>query len=160
VADIVYRIGSATQPPERPAVIVHCTNNIGKWGKGFTAALDQDWPHAKDSFSLGAMILGEVRCGRLTPRAPGSPGLELWVAHCCGQNGVRSASNPRPLDLAWLKLALRRVAMREWPLGVSFHLPRIGCGLAEGTWEEVESVVQATLAARAPTFVYDLGKAQ
>lgn len=157
MSDIVYRVGSATQPPERPAVIVHCTNNIGKWGAGFTAALNRDWSAARESFAgSGPMELGEVRVGRLSPRALGSPGLELWIAHCCGQRGVRNAHNPTPLELGWLKLALRRVVARPWPAGTSFHLPRIGCGLAGGTWDDVEPVVAATLGKSFPVFVYDL----
>lgn len=151
---IVYRVGSATRPPERPAVIVHCVNNIGRWGAGFTAALDRDWPLARTTFSQ--MELGAVRWGRME-RALAAH--DLWIAHCCGQRGVRSRSNPVPLELAWLKLALKKVAASTLPPDVSFHLPRIGCGLAGGVWEDVEPVVAATLAQRAPTFVYDLEKA-
>jgi hypothetical protein len=39
----------------------------------------------------------------------------------------------------------------------SVHMPRIGCGLAGGTWEEVEPLVDAELLKRGFTVtVYDM----
>jgi hypothetical protein len=38
------------------------------------------------------------------------------------------------------------------------HLPRIGCGLAGGTWKRVEPLIDARLCARdVPVTVYDAG---
>jgi hypothetical protein len=40
----------------------------------------------------------------------------------------------------------------------SVHMPRIGCGLAGGKWEEIEPIIERTLVAKGMTVVvYDLG---
>ncbi|MEU2680946.1 hypothetical protein ABZ638_29070 [Streptomyces sp. NPDC007107] len=43
-------------------------------------------------------------------------------------------------------------------LGASVHMPRIGCGLAGGTWARVEPLVTGRLVARGiEVTVYDVG---
>jgi O-acetyl-ADP-ribose deacetylase (regulator of RNase III) len=41
---------------------------------------------------------------------------------------------------------LRRVAAFAQAKAASIHMPRIGCGLAGGTWDEVRQLVQEELA--------------
>ncbi len=58
-----------------------------------------------------------------------------------------------PLRYEALRRCLETVAL----LGMPVHMPRIGCGLAGGTWAEVEPIIQETLcAAGVPVTVYDL----
>jgi len=38
----------------------------------------------------------------------------------------------------------------------SVHMPRIGCGLAGGTWDQFQPLIEETLlAANIPVFIYD-----
>jgi O-acetyl-ADP-ribose deacetylase (regulator of RNase III) len=53
---------------------------------------------------------------------------------------------------------LRTLAEHAAELSASVHMPRIGCGLAGGRWEEIEPIISRTLGARdIPTTVYDFG---
>jgi O-acetyl-ADP-ribose deacetylase (regulator of RNase III) len=46
---------------------------------------------------------------------------------------------------------------RSLGAGATVHMPRIGCGLAGGDWERVETIIQNTLGvAEVPAVVYDL----
>lgn len=53
---------------------------------------------------------------------------------------------------------LEKLATLAKERNASVHMPRIGCGLAGGTWEEIEPIIQRTsCAAEIDVFVYDLG---
>ncbi len=43
--------------------------------------------------------------------------------------------------VAHVRNCLRRLAVEAKWLGASVHMPRVGCGLAGGRWEEVEPIL-------------------
>jgi O-acetyl-ADP-ribose deacetylase (regulator of RNase III) len=56
-----------------------------------------------------------------------------------------------------IRLGLRSVAAYTIAHSASIHLPRIGCGLAGGRWEEIEPIISEELsAAGLAVTVYDL----
>ena len=65
------------------------------------------------------------------------------VANMVGQRGTKVGSKGRPLQLAALAEALGTVGMVAADTGASVHMPRVGCGLAGGTWEEVGPLVES-----------------
>ncbi|MEU8679992.1 hypothetical protein [Streptomyces sp. NPDC048611] len=68
--------------------------------------------------------------------APQGKGVKV-IAHICNDRGGR-------------------VAGKAQELGASVHMPRIGCGLAGGTWSRVEPLVAARLTrCGIPVTVYD-----
>lgn len=144
---ITYRVGDAAQPPERPACIVHVVNNVGAWGRGFTSSLDR-WPSARTTYQYASKA-----GGRCIFTALASDGL--FIAHLVAMNGVRSTQNPVPLQLDWLAASLSELAQVA-PADLTFHMPRLGCGLAGGRWSLVEPLIGLTLEHR-DVYVYDLG---
>jgi hypothetical protein len=49
------------------------------------------------------------------------------------------------------------LAAKARELNATVHMPRIGCGLAGGTWERIEPLIQRTLIdAGIEAHVYDL----
>ncbi|MEZ6188704.1 MAG: macro domain-containing protein [Planctomycetota bacterium] len=128
-------------------MIVHVCNDRGAWGKGFVLALSQRWsaPEAayrrwhqdpgESPFELGAVQFVEVEPA-------------LWVANLIGQHGIRSLQGVPPVRYDAIHAGLERVAAFAREHAASVHLPRIGCGLAGGTWDRVEPLLEATLAAR------------
>lgn len=149
---ITYRTGNAAEPVERPAIIAHVVNDIGAWGAGFTRSLGF-YRRAEESYrawvrepTFGRGLILTVRVSR-----------DLYVAHLAAQRGVRGRGNLVPLDLDALDACLAALA-RNVPLGASVHMPRIGCGLAGGRWEQVGPMVERHLGAL-PVFVYDLSGA-
>lgn len=131
--------------------IVHVTNNVGAWGRGFTRALDQRFnPHWVDKFgwTLADEFNGHPRTlGRITLMQPPTAaypkviGIDIPFLIVClmAQNGLPSKNNPMPLDYVELEACLK--GLREL-LGpnkdrISLQMPRIGCGLARGSWSKV-----------------------
>jgi O-acetyl-ADP-ribose deacetylase (regulator of RNase III) len=155
---IVYVRGDATTPLGKgPKVIAHVCNDLGGWGKGFVLALSRRWPEpeasyrrwhrerAKNDFGLGAVQLVQV-------------GQRLWVANMIGQRGIRTGSKGVPVRYEAIDTALGALAPRVAELRASVHMPRIGCGLAGGTWERVEPLIARRLvAAGVAVTVYDHG---
>lgn len=145
MGEITYVQGDATAPQAKgTAIIAHCCNDLGGWGKGFVLAVSRRWPEpeaayrrwhrerAGNDFGLGAVQLVQVgRC--------------LWVANMIGQHGMRTGSKGPPVRYPALDTALAALAPRALDLGASVHMPRIGCGLAGGKWSKVEPLIVTRL---------------
>lgn len=146
---ISFVVGDATRPLASPGprCIVHVCNDVGGWGAGFVRAVSRRWAapeavyRAEERRTLGSVQLVEVE-------------PNLYVANLIAQNGFPRANAPCALDYAALGRCLRtlvEIAGPDW----SFHMPRIGCGIAGGTWPEVEAVLRRELEGRMVA-VYDL----
>ncbi|MEU6393658.1 macro domain-containing protein [Streptomyces sp. NPDC046939] len=154
---IRYTTGDAAAPPGAGTrIIAHVCNDIGAWGRGFVRALSERWPEpeaayrawyrdrAGNDFRLGAVQLVPVNEG-------------LWVANMIGQHGIRRAGGQPPVRYNAIDEALGALAECTIQLGASVHMPRIGCGLAGGRWEEIEPLLDKHLCARGiDVTVYDL----
>ena len=84
------------------------------------------------TFRLGAVQL--IQAGPL-----------VSVANMVAQTGVKTGSRGPPIDYEALAEGLGRVAVLAAAEGASMHMPRIGTGLAGGTWEQVEPLITAVL---------------
>lgn len=156
MTEIAYLKGDATCPQARgPKVVAHVCNDRGRWGKGFVLAVSARWPEperayrdwhrgrGENDFGLGAVQF--VRVGR-----------GLWVANMVGQHGLRGGRVP-PIRYAAVRACLAKLSEKARELGASVHMPRIGCGLAGGKWELIESLVQEALCGKGvKVTVYDL----
>ncbi|MGW1536044.1 Appr-1-p processing protein [Streptomyces aureus] len=156
--EISYVRGDATTPSVKGVkVIAHVCNDIGGWGKGFVLALSRRWPEpeaayrawhrgrAGNDFGLGAAQFVQVE-------------PYVWVANMVGQRGIRTGSKGVPVRYEAIDAALALLADRAVELGASVHMPRIGCGLAGGSWSRVEPLVTERLVRRGLSVtVYDHG---
>jgi O-acetyl-ADP-ribose deacetylase (regulator of RNase III) len=61
---------------------------------------------------------------------------------------VLDYNNGPPIRYNALRDALRLVAQKAIQAGAGVHLPRIGCGLAGGSWTKVEELVISELVER------------
>ncbi len=151
---IDYVTGDATQPRGTgPGIIVHICNDIGGWGKGFVLALSKRWPEPEAQYrawykSNEGFELGAVQFVRVADH--------LWVANLVGQRGLRRVGGVPPIRYEAVQAGLAEVASFAQPHGASVHMPRIGCGLAGGKWEEIEPLIEGTLTATGVSVtVYD-----
>lgn len=159
MSEITYLTGDATQPTaDGPKIIVHICNDIGGWGRGFVMAISKRWksPEAdyrewfadrdQNDFALGAVQFVAVDEG-------------LWVGNMIAQHKIkRSDSGEPPIRYDAVKACLAKVAEFATQINCSVHMPRIGCGLACGKWEEIEPLIEQTCtAANVPVYVYDFG---
>ena len=150
--------GDATSPQAKgPKIIAHVCNDIGGWGAGFVVAVSNRWKEperdyrqwhrrrAGNDFRLGAVRLIQVQ-------------PDVWVANMIGQRGIRAGSSGPPIRYEAVEQCLNTVADKALVLGASVHMPRIGCGLAGGTWDRMEPIVVRTLCERdVEVTVYDFG---
>jgi O-acetyl-ADP-ribose deacetylase (regulator of RNase III) len=152
-----YVIGDATAPQgDGPRVIVHICNDVGKWGKGFVLALSRRWPEPERRYRAWyqgeestLFALGEVQFVTVAER--------LWVANLIGQHDVRPRGGVAPVRYEAIREGLRAVAVFARGEGASVHMPRIGAGLAGGSWEVISAIVEEELASQGvPVTVYDL----
>ncbi len=145
---VTYLKGDATQPQgEGKKLIVHVCNDIGAWGAGFTRALSQRWAQPEAAYrSRSSYELGVVEYVPVDQ--------DTQVVNMIAQAGIGRSSQPRVRYPA-LEQCLLQVGFDAQVLQASVHMPRIGCGLAGGKWENVEPIIQRVLF-DVPVFVYDL----
>lgn len=145
--EINYIKGDATNPsPEGNKIIVHICNDIGGWGKGFVMAISKRWKQpeqeyrewfkSQDSFALGQVQFIQVEDS-------------LWVANLIGQHKINKDENGNPpIRYEAILVGLEKVAQFASERKATVHMPRIGCGLAGGTWDKIEPLIVSALTAR------------
>jgi O-acetyl-ADP-ribose deacetylase (regulator of RNase III) len=154
--EIQYTKGDATDP-KTPGnkVIVHICNDVGGWGAGFVLAISKRWKEPEQSYRAwyknqaeGAppFELGEVQFVQVKD--------DLWVANLIGQYRLSPEKGIPPIRYDAVEQGLTKVADWAKEHNASVHMPRIGCGLAGGKWEEIGPIVEKTLAGLEVT-VYD-----
>ena len=82
---------------------------------------------------------------------------ELWIANVIGQHKIRKdeQGNP-PIRYKAIQDGLTKVSQKAKELNASVHMPRIGCGLAGGTWDKIEPLITKELIThQIHTTVYD-----
>src|SRR5690606_22825691 len=146
-------------------VIAHICNDIGKWGAGFSGAISRRWKdpeefykkqykHAKNRFKLGRIQWVFVD-------------LDLAIVNMIAQEGVRSVNNPNPIRYDALESCLNRLSKGcRGLIGdnvvlktdiITIHMPRIGTGLAGGSWDRISGLIDETLW-DFDVYVYDFSK--
>jgi O-acetyl-ADP-ribose deacetylase (regulator of RNase III) len=155
MAKVNYIIGDATHPQAiGNKIIVHVCNDIGGWGKGFVMAITRRWKQpeqqyrqwfkSNDNFSLGQVQFVQVE-------------EELWVANLIGQHKINKDENGNaPIRYEAILAGLEKVGQFAIDIKATVHMPRIGCGLAGGTWDKIEPLINKTLLEyELETYVYD-----
>ncbi|UTW64764.1 macro domain-containing protein [bacterium SCSIO 12741] len=134
---ITYTQGDATQPKgEGPKFIVHVCNDIGGWGRGFVMALSARWKEPEQAYrnwarSKDKFRLGEIQSIQVEPN--------LWVINMIAQRDVKpSPDGIPPIREVYVGRCLAQVRELALEKGASIHMPRIGCGLAGGKWENIQ----------------------
>jgi len=147
-AEIHYLKGDATAPQGTGnKIIVHICNNIGAWGAGFVLALSKKWRAPEIAYRAEKKHnLGTVQLVRVED--------DIIVANMVAQHGVGQRLDGKPpIDYGAVRACLAQVNDSAYYTGSSIHMPRIGCGLAGGKWEEIEKIIQDV--ASVPVYVYD-----
>lgn len=151
---IHYKTGDATRPDERNCILVHCCNNIGRWGSGFTLAVDKTFgTQVGEAYRAGQWHhLGKIFPMTMHPRH------NVWyIVNLVGQAGVKGPTVPTPVQYNAIREGLGRLDewMRATGRNVPVVMPRIGAGLAGGSWRKIETVIYQTMLNR-DVYVYDL----
>ncbi|XP_026711126.1 chromodomain-helicase-DNA-binding protein 1-like isoform X1 [Athene cunicularia] len=157
---IKYVMGDVTYPKaeEEDAIIVHCLDDSGRWGRGglFTALeARSDQPRKiyemagkmKD-LELGGTLLFPI--DDKTSRKKGQDLLALIVA----QHRDRS-NNLSGIKLSALEKGLKKIYLAAKKRNATVHLPRIGYATKGFNWYGTERLIRKYLATRGiPTLIY------
>lgn len=151
---VTYIIGDATDPRSSgPKIIAHVCNDIGGWGRGFVLAVSQRWKLPETEYRAWAagqrklFYLSAVQFVNVEPN--------LWVANMIAQHDIVTTHGIPPIRYDALRDALKKVKTFAAQIGASVHLPRIGCGLAGGTWDMVRPIIENELEGL-KVYIYDL----
>lgn len=144
---IKYIKGDATEPiGEGIKLIVHVCNDIGGWGAGFVLALNNKWNTPEQEYRgipAKKLKLGFVQ---FIPVEKNLLVVNMVAQHTCmsNENGVP------PVRYGAVGTCLKKVSefAQSFDSGTgpaSIHMPRIGCGLAGGTWSIMEQVIKESV---------------
>ena len=153
---IHYLKADATVPQaEGNIVIAHICNDIGAWGKGFVLALSKRWKYPEKQYKQWYkegedFALGEVQFVSVEEK--------IWVANLIGQHNIYKDENDNPpIRYEAVKKGLRIIADFAYEINAKVQMPRIGCGLAGGSWDRIEKLIRQTLLKKnIEVFVCDL----
>jgi len=152
--------GDATKPQgDGKCIIAHVVNDVGKFGAGFSGALDKafdgkpqvsyrEWFNLKDHCGV-EFALGESITFRVAP--------DIFVAHMLCQQGV--GTSKRRISYTYLTLCLVRVFQSASKMNCSVHMPRIGSGLAGGDWQKIKEKIASVheeMGCKFDVFIYTL----
>ena len=153
---IHYLKADATVPQaEGNIVIAHICNDIGAWGKGFVLALSKRWKYPEKQYKQWykegeKFALGEVQFVSVEEK--------IWVANLIGQHNIYKDENgDPPIRYEAVKRGLQIIADFAYEINAKVQMPRIGCGLAGGSWDRIEKLIRQTLLRKnIEVFVCDL----
>lgn len=157
-----YVVGDALEPiKDGKPLICHICNDIGAWGKGFVMAISKKYPIVKEIYQNQIRMkknnnLGDIQVVNIDNGT--------FIVNMIAQKGIYPKKDEngniiQPIRYEALAECLDKVTEfivhEEQPISV--HMPRIGCGLAGGTWDKVEKIIFDILIKRGiNVYVYDL----
>ena len=174
MTDITYVVGDVTTAKER--LVAHGCNSHGVMGSGVARAVWAKWPGTYDEYhrvweaavkdGQAGLTLGDVIW--TVELAEGYyESLPKWVLHMADTDAARIVANcitqrdfgAEPGRVYVDYDAVARSFTKLNALAVLYGLdgiamPRIGCGLAQGTWDCIEPLIHSTITACGVT-VYD-----
>lgn len=149
---IKYLIGDATYPIGTGSkIIIHICNDIDKWGRGFVLAISKRWKEpeiAYHNLRLCDRQLGEIQIIKVNP--------DIYVANMIAQHGIglNKKGHP-PIRYDALISCLQKINEFAIINNASIHAPRIGAGLAGGSWNIIEKIITETMP-NLEIYIYDL----
>jgi len=163
---IEYVTGDVTKPIiGKQKVIVHVCNDIGAWGAGVSGAIGRRWPEAEKSYRRWASskdnpnVGPKFKLGRIQLVRMDRSDENITVCNLIGQHGLRSKKNPAPVRYDAIREGLQELFSRGQVDNEDtvVHMPRIGCGLAGGSWDMIEPIIREVLSDNeVHVVVYDL----
>lgn len=160
---ITYVEGDATKPTGKSKyqIIVHIVNDEGVMGSGIARVIREKWPHVYEQYQA---LFAEPAKKRATAqgqiqvvRADGN----LFVCNLFGQSGVGDFNGLPAVRYGAVEEGLMRLRGRVKKSAIrsetAIAMPRIGCGLAGGSWAKVEEVINRVFeGSDLPITVYDM----
>jgi len=105
----------------------------------------REWFKTQDNFILGQVQFVQVE-------------NNLWIANITGQHKInKDEKGNAPIRYEAVLAGLEKVGQFALDKDATVHMPRIGCGLAGGTWDKMEPLIESALTGKnISVTVYDL----
>jgi hypothetical protein len=152
IHDDCLKHASSEDNKNKIIIIPHICNNIGGYGAGFVAALNNKWSEPREHYlkwhNEGKIIqnkveipfkLGEIQLVKIN---------NVFVVNMISQNGTISTSNKKPIKYAALVQCLTKlknyieIFKKKYPdTQIEIHAPKFGSGLAGGNWDLIEELI-------------------
>ncbi|XP_022089651.1 chromodomain-helicase-DNA-binding protein 1-like [Acanthaster planci] len=161
VRTIQYVSGDVTQPintGDRDAIVVHCVDDSGSWGKGglFTALQrrsDQPETQYELAGKMQDLALGDAHLIGIDDKMSRSKGNDM-VALIIAQHRDKR-NNLSGIKMYALNQGLQRVYKAAKERNASVHLPRIGYATPGFNWYGTEKLIHKLLASKGiSTYIY------
>lgn len=140
----------ATQPiGTEMKYIAHVCNNIGAWGAGFVLAISNRWSAPEKHYlnlKPSERKLGNTHFIQVES--------DIIVVNMIAQNGLRTTTNPTPLDYYSLAVCLETMYNKALIENATVHMPKIGSGLGGGDWNKIENIIKEKM--KVDTHIYTL----
>jgi hypothetical protein len=145
--------------------VPHVCNNIDQFGAGFASSVASHYPSVKaDYHMLGKNFLKNNLGHSQFLKVYEEPKYKhkIYFINMIAQNGIRSASNPRPLNYAALVRCMINVSYfinnntghTNNTEHIEIHAPKFGSGLAGGNWNFISDLI-TDIWSKYPVFIYD-----
>lgn len=137
---ITYINGNALEPiGDGNKVIIHCNNDIRKWGRGFVVAISKKWKEPELKYkNKQLMKLGTVDFVKVED--------DIWIGNMIGQHTIWNDKNGNPpIRYGAIRSCLKKVRDFAIENNATIHAPKFGAGLAGGKWEEIEKIINEEL---------------
>jgi O-acetyl-ADP-ribose deacetylase (regulator of RNase III) len=142
-----YVVGDATNPlGSSNRYILQIVNDEGKYGAGFSGALSKRWPKVEIEYRkwwrerFGKLVRGDIQTIQILS--------DLVVINMVAQKGIVGPNNPKPIDYKALQICLSKAGDIVSQYNASIHMPKIGAGLSQGDWAEIEPLIEQELLKR------------
>jgi O-acetyl-ADP-ribose deacetylase (regulator of RNase III) len=147
---IKYVKGDVTNPNRTNGIdiIVHIVNDMDQMGSGVAKALYSKWRVVKNTyhrFTKNGLVLGDIQIVPVDSN--------LVVINMVAQHKVIPIE-PIPIRYSAVETCLENITKLEIYENSTIHMPRIGCGLAMGKWENIENIINNVI--DKDVIVYDL----
>lgn len=132
--------------------VPHICNNIDLFGAGFAAAVANKFPEAKANYHMLGKHFLKSNLGHsqiVKVREDKKYRHSLYIVNMVAQNGLKSPSNPRPLNYAALVKSMMQVShfisnntgFLNKTENIEIHCPKFGSGLAGGNWSFISDLI-------------------
>lgn len=132
--------------------IPHVCNNTDSFGSGFAAQIAEYFPSVKTDYHLLGKNFQKANLGYaqiLTVYEEPKYKHKIHVVNMIAQNGIKSPSNPRPLNYCALVKSMAKLSMYinmntgllQNTENIEIHAPKFGSGLAGGNWVFISDLI-------------------
>lgn len=127
-------------------LIAHCVNARGAFGSGIAGQIARLYPEVRDAymfkFRRTGWTPGQTQFVHVDTYPP------LTIANACMQDTFGGPAGTDHVDYEAVHACFAQVLDYARAGGMALSIPRVGCGLAGGSWERIEAIIRDQLATR------------